>query len=142
MGASLPQPDVLCRSLGNLAFIYYRRSSMKVSAPTEPLKRELAAEYAGWFRALSDPTRVQVLSLLARARRPMRVGEIVSAIGVAQSTVSHHLAVLGEVGFLHAEPQGTSVLYRVNGACIECFPSAADVVMGNPVRIDRGGSNA
>ena len=53
--------------------------------------RELAGRYAGWFRALADPTRVQILNLLAVARAPMSVGEIVARVPVGQSTVSHHL---------------------------------------------------
>jgi DNA-binding transcriptional ArsR family regulator len=94
------------------------------------LDRDLAETYAGWFRALSDPSRVQVLHLLASAGRPMAVGEIVRRVHIGQSTVSHHLAVLAETRFVLVEPAGTARLYRVNEACISCFPSAADVVMG------------
>ncbi len=100
-----------------------------------PLDRSEATEYAGWFRALADPTRIQIVSLLARAGRPLRVGEVVNSVGVGQSTVSHHLAILAEVGFVRAEPSGTAVLYRINDDCVECFPSAADIVMGNPVPV-------
>lgn len=97
------------------------------------LNRQEAVEYAGWFRALADPSRVQIVSLLSRADAPMRVGEVVAAVGIGQSTVSHHLAILSEVGFVLAEPRGNSVYYRINEACVECFPSAADIVMGKPV---------
>jgi DNA-binding transcriptional ArsR family regulator len=96
----------------------------------EPLDREVAETYAGWFRALADPTRVQILHLLAVAGRPLPVGEIVERVHIGQSTVSHHLAVLAAVRFVLAEPAGTARLYRVNDACVRCFPSAADVVMG------------
>ena len=51
-----------------------------------PLDRAAAAEYATWFRALADPTRIQIVSLLARRRSPMNVGEIVAAVEVGQST--------------------------------------------------------
>jgi DNA-binding transcriptional ArsR family regulator len=47
--------------------------------------RELAETDAGWFRALADATRVQVLNLLAQAAR------IVARVPVGQSTVSAHL---------------------------------------------------
>jgi DNA-binding transcriptional ArsR family regulator len=97
------------------------------------LDRASAERYAGWFKALSDPTRVQLVTLLARRRQPMTVGEIVEASGVGQSTVSHHLKVLSAVRFVLVERQGTAALYRINEACVSCFPSAADVVMGNPV---------
>ena len=92
--------------------------------------RQLAETYASWFRALSDPSRVQILHLLASANRPMPVGEIVRRVHIGQSTVSHHLAVLAETRFVLVEKVGTARLYRVNAACISCFPSAADVVMG------------
>ncbi|MGS2647185.1 metalloregulator ArsR/SmtB family transcription factor [Streptosporangium sp. LJ11] len=99
----------------------------------EPLEREAAEEYASWFRALADGTRIQIVSLLARRREPMSVGEIVTAVGIGQSTVSHHLKILSEVRFVLVERHGTSSLYRINEACVNCFPTAADVVMGNPV---------
>ncbi|MBA3719386.1 MAG: winged helix-turn-helix transcriptional regulator [Nocardioidaceae bacterium] len=98
-----------------------------------PLERAGAVEYASWFKALADATRIQIVSLLARRRTPMTVGEIVAAAGVGQSTVSHHLKILAKVGFVLVERRGTASLYRINDSCVSCFPSAADVVMGNPV---------
>ncbi|MFE3449841.1 ArsR/SmtB family transcription factor [Nonomuraea sp. NPDC059194] len=99
----------------------------------EPLDRAAAEEYASWFKALADATRIQIVSLLARRREPMTVGEIVTASGVGQSTVSHHLKILAEVRFVLVERQGTSSLYRINENCVSCFPTAADVVMGKPI---------
>lgn len=99
----------------------------------QPLDRADAVEYATWFRALADATRIQIVTLLARRRLPLTVGEIVTGSGVGQSTVSHHLKILAEVGFVLVERRGTASLYRINDACVSCFPSAADVVMGNPV---------
>lgn len=97
------------------------------------LGRESAQRYARWFRALADPTRVQLVSLLASHRRPMTVGEMVAASGVGQSTVSHHLKALADVRFVLTERAGTARWYRINQACVDCFPSAADIVMGNAV---------
>ena len=97
------------------------------------LDRELATTYAGWFRALADPTRVQILNLLAESGDPMTVGEIVAHVEVGQSTVSAHLKILTDARFVLSEPRGTARLYQVNQRCINCFPSAADVVMGRPV---------
>ncbi len=99
----------------------------------EPLDRATAAEYAAWFRALADPTRIQVVSLLARRGTPMSVGEIVAAVAVGQSTVSAHLKVLASVRFLLANHRGTATYYRINDACVDCFPTAANIVMGKPV---------
>jgi DNA-binding transcriptional ArsR family regulator len=101
--------------------------------PPGPLDGATAAEYAAWFKALADPTRIQIVSLLARRGTPMNVGEIVAAVDVVQSTVSAHLKVLAEVRFLLFEHRGTATYYRINDACVDCFPTAADVVMGRPV---------
>lgn len=92
--------------------------------------RDTAETYAAWFKALSDPTRIQILNLLAVAGHAMSVGEIVERAGVGQSTVSHHLKILGDVRFVVRQRQGTSVLYSVNISCVAGFPSAADAVMG------------
>jgi DNA-binding transcriptional ArsR family regulator len=97
------------------------------------LDRESAERYAGWFKALSDPTRVQLVTLLATQGRPMTVGEIVSASEVGQSTVSHHLKALADVRFVLSEQTGTTRWYWINEACVSCFPSAADIVMGRQV---------
>ncbi len=98
----------------------------------QPLDRQAAETYAAWFRALADGTRVQVISLLARSGKPLTVKEIAAAVPVGQSTVSEHLRQLAAVGFVLAEERGTSRLYRINGICVECFPTAADLVMGKP----------
>jgi DNA-binding transcriptional ArsR family regulator len=96
------------------------------------LDRQLAETYAGWFRALADATRVQILNLLADHGAPMTVGQVVGQVPVGQSTVSAHLRVLAEARFVLVEHRGTANLYRVNQRCVSCFPSAADVVMGKP----------
>ena len=103
------------------------------------LDRGIAQEYASWFRALADPSRVQIVEYLARQARPMPVGEIVAAVGLAQSTVSQHLKVLTDVRFVLVEAVGTARHYRINTRCIDCFPSAADVVMGRPAPTPTGG---
>jgi len=94
------------------------------------LDRATAEVYARGFACLGDPTRMLVLHTLACGRRPMSVGEVVEAVDVGQSTVSHHLKLLGEVGFVVSERRGTSTYFNVNQACLDCFPSAAALVMG------------
>ena len=111
-----------------------------MNGSAEPLDRATAAEYASWFRALADPTRIQIVSLLARRGTPMTVGAIVAEVQVGQSTVSAHLKVLADVGFVLADRKGTAAYYRINDACVECFPTAADIVMGRPVPAQPGSS--
>ncbi|GAA2742201.1 metalloregulator ArsR/SmtB family transcription factor [Kitasatospora cinereorecta] len=92
---------------------------------------EAAALYATWFRALADPTRVQLLHLLAAEGRPMNVGEIVERSPVGQSTVSHHLKILSEVRFVLPERRGTSTAYAVNRTCLTVFPAAVRAILGD-----------
>src|SRR5688572_23843967 len=94
------------------------------------IERGQAETWATWFRALGDPSRILILNLLSTAGRPMSVGEIVDELDLAQSTVSHHLKILGDVGFALVDRQVTSSWWRVNERCLACFPSAAEVVMG------------
>jgi L-amino acid N-acyltransferase YncA/DNA-binding transcriptional ArsR family regulator len=96
----------------------------------ELVARAEAEDYAAWFRALADGTRVKIVSLLARHGRPMNVGEIVAAVQVGQSTVSQHLKVLAAVRFVLAERRGTARYYRINSACVDRFPTAAGLVGG------------
>jgi DNA-binding transcriptional ArsR family regulator len=98
--------------------------------------RASAEVWASWFRALGDASRVLILNQLAVARRPLTVGEIVDVVDVGQSTVSHHLKLLADTGFVLVERRGNTSLYRVNDRCLEVFPSAAEVVMGQLPRYD------
>src|SRR5260370_6299625 len=89
-----------------------------------------AEDSAALSRALAYGTRVKIVSWLARHGRPMKVGEIVAAVPVGQSTVSQHLKILAGVRFVLAERRGTARYYRINDACVNLFPTAADLVGG------------
>ncbi len=62
------------------------------------------------FKILSDPTRVRLLALLEREE--LAVQELMRALGLAQSRVSRHLAILREAGLLRDRRDGTFVYYR------------------------------
>ena len=60
---------------------------------------------------------------------------------VGQSTVSHHLQILGETCFVHVERTGNSSWWRINDRCLDCFPSAAELIMGRlPLLLHRTNS--
>jgi len=98
--------------------------------------RSSAEVWASWFRCLGDPSRVLLLNRLASTRRPMTVGELVDAVDIGQPTVSHHLKVLAETGFVLSERQANTSLFWVNERCLERFPSAAELIMGVLPRYD------
>jgi DNA-binding transcriptional ArsR family regulator len=100
------------------------------------IDRDSAEVWASWFRCLGDPSRVLLLNCLATAGSPMTVGELVARVDIGQSTVSHHLKVLAETGFVHSERRANTTLFRVNQQCLERFPSAAELIMGVLPRYD------
>ncbi len=89
-----------------------------------------AATYAEWFASLAEPTRVRLLHAVAIAAGPITVGELTEQLGISQSTCSHHVRKLAEVGFVSVRKQGTATLVTVNPSCCTGLPHAADVVMG------------
>jgi L-amino acid N-acyltransferase YncA/DNA-binding transcriptional ArsR family regulator len=90
-----------------------------------------ATTYAEWFATLSDPTRVRLLHTVSTAPSgSVRVGDLAEALGISQSTCSHHVRRLAEVGFVAVDKVGTASVVSVNPACCSGLPHAADVVMG------------
>ena len=89
-----------------------------------------AATYAEWFACLAEPMRVRLLHAVAVAGRETTVGELTERLRISQSTCSHHLRKLAEVGFVRLRKEGTSTLVSVNPACCTGLPHAADAVMG------------
>lgn len=63
------------------------------------------------FRALGDPTRLRILRLVGEAR--LNVSEVVSLVGVAQSSVSHHLTKLKALDLIREERQGGFTYYSL-----------------------------
>lgn len=93
------------------------------------MDRTQAEAYASWFRCLADPTRLQLLHLLAQAPGPLTIGELVEAVGVGQSTVSGHVQRLAAGEFVFVERTGTTTHVRINDDCLTALPAAADAIM-------------
>jgi L-amino acid N-acyltransferase YncA/DNA-binding transcriptional ArsR family regulator len=89
-----------------------------------------AATYAEWFACLAEPMRVRLLHAVAVAGREVTVGELTEQLGISQSTCSHHLRKLADVGFVQLRKERTATLVSVNPACCTGLPHAADAVMG------------
>ncbi|MEV6712626.1 metalloregulator ArsR/SmtB family transcription factor [Lentzea sp. NPDC051208] len=82
--------------------------------PEEPLAKEQAAELATVFKALGDPVRLRLLSLIAsRPSGEVCVCELTPAFDLSQPTISHHLKLLRQAGLVDSERRGTWVYYRV-----------------------------
>ncbi|MFI5917871.1 ArsR/SmtB family transcription factor [Streptomyces anulatus] len=98
-------------------------------------ERALTVEEAGrvsrMFKALGDPVRLQLLwKIAARPAAEACVCEV-SDVGVARTTVSHHLKKLREAGLLSSERRGTQVYYRVTTEATETLAQALRVERGH-----------
>jgi ArsR family transcriptional regulator len=81
---------------------------------TDPMDEQAAADLARVFKALSDPVRLRLLSLIAaRAGAEVCVCELAGEFEVTAPTISFHLRVLREAGLVVAQRRGTWVYYRV-----------------------------
>jgi len=104
---------------------------MTATAPaTQVLPDHEAATYAEWFASLAEPTRVRLLHTVATTPGGITVGHLTELLGISQSTCSHHVRKLADVGFLKLHKEGTSTRVTVNSACCVGLPHAADAVMG------------
>lgn len=77
---------------------------------------------AARFKALADPTRVQLLHLVAGAGRGEAcVCDLTESVALSQPTISHHLRILVEAGLLRRERRGTWAWYRVSDAGLQAM---------------------
>jgi ArsR family transcriptional regulator len=83
----------------------------------EPLPESGAAELAALFKAVADPVRLRLLSLIAcHEGGESCVCDLTDAFGVSAPAISYHLRILREAGLISSERRGTWVYYRVNPA--------------------------
>ncbi|MGW1537367.1 ArsR/SmtB family transcription factor [Streptomyces aureus] len=79
---------------------------------TAPLDEDQAAELAKLFKALGDPVRLRLMSMIAsRAGGEVCVCDLTPAFDLSQPTISHHLKLLRQAGLIDCERRGTWVYY-------------------------------
>ena len=85
----------------------------------EPLTAHAAERIAPLLKALADPVRLRLLSLVAsHADGEACVCDLNDAFDLSQPTISHHLKVLHDVGLLEREKRGVGVYYRARGEAL------------------------
>lgn len=90
-----------------------------------PLGKDEAEELAAGLKALADPVRLRLLSLIAAHRDGEAcVCHLTAPVGLTQPTVSHHLKLLHEAGLLEREKRGAWVYYRVVPERLEALRAA------------------
>jgi ArsR family transcriptional regulator len=81
-----------------------------------------AERVAGFMKALSDPIRLRLMSMIAAAEE-VCVCDLTVPFTVSQPTISHHLRVLREAGLVDCERRGTWVYYRAQHEALEAVGS-------------------
>lgn len=90
----------------------------------EPLSPSSAESLAASVKALADPARLRIISMIAaHADGEACVCDLTVPLGLSQPTVSHHLKVLVDAGFLNRSKRGTWAYYRL-------VPGSLDSVAG------------
>src|SRR3954468_4792412 len=85
----------------------------------EPLSADAAERISPLVKALADPVRLRLLSLVAsHADGEACVCDLNDAFDLSQPTISHHLKLLHDAGLLDREKRGVWVYYRVNASAL------------------------
>lgn len=97
----------------------------------EPIDEASAAGLAQVFKALGDPVRLRLVSLIgARQGGEVCVCDLTSAFDLTQPTISHHLKVLREAGLIDSERRGTWVYYRLVPTALQRMAALLSVPTG------------
>ena len=106
------------------------RASCSPSLLDEPLTPTQAVRLAGAFKALGDPIRLRLFSLIAsHPDGEACVCDLSGAFDVSQPTISHHLKVLREAGLLSSERRASWVYYRASAEAMHALAA----LLGQPV---------
>jgi ArsR family transcriptional regulator len=99
---------------------------------SEPLSAAEADELTVLFKAIADPVRLRLLSLMAcHEGGEACVCDLTAAFDLAGPTISHHLRVLREAGLIGSQRRGTWVFYWINP---DVLARLSDV-LGAPARL-------
>ncbi|GAA2897098.1 metalloregulator ArsR/SmtB family transcription factor [Pseudonocardia halophobica] len=97
---------------------------------SEPLDAQRAVELARVFKALGDPVRLRLLSLIASHEGGEAcVCELTGVFDLKGPTISHHLKVLKEAGLITGDRRGTWIYYRVSPSTLRTL---GDVLTVDP----------
>jgi len=95
----------------------------------EGLPVEALDQVAAHFRALSEPTRLRILSLLRDGERS--VGDLAQLCEYTSANISRHLSILSKHGFVRSTSRGTSVYYAIADDSVYAL---CDLVCGSIAR--------
>jgi ArsR family transcriptional regulator, arsenate/arsenite/antimonite-responsive transcriptional repressor len=97
----------------------------------EPLTQAQAQQVAPLLKALADPARLRLMSLIAsHPGGEACVCNLTGAFDLSQPTISHHLKVLHQAGLLDRDKRGVWVYYRIRTEAL----ASLGALIGNPPR--------
>ncbi|MCK8084166.1 metalloregulator ArsR/SmtB family transcription factor [Vibrio sp. 1CM8B] len=101
------------------------------SLPLPPSNAEAEKEMAALAKALAHPARIRILSILSALEKSGGClnSDLVSELGLAQSTVSEHLRILKASGFITAESIPPKMCYRIDRDNIQRFESVFSSIL-------------
>lgn len=107
-----------------------------VPAPGSPALLDGEAErLAARFKALADPNRLRILSIISANAEPETcVCDLSEPLDLGQPTVSHHLKILVEAGLLHREKRGVWAYYSLVPGALEALAAALTTPDRSPAR--------
>jgi ArsR family transcriptional regulator len=113
--------------------MYYRKFTMLKESPNRAPDPCCTLEIDGveqerlvrMFKAVGNPIRFEILKYLV-VHPGCITGDLVRHLPIAQATVSQHLKVLSEAGWLTAEPDGAATCYQLNRQGIGWFRKWVD----------------
>ncbi len=107
--------------------------------PTEPspLPASERERLVASFKALADPTRLDVFRLLAAQAAPICVCDVVDLFDVRQPTISHHLRVLREAGLITVSRRGVWAYYAADPRGLALLRDSFDALA--PMRLEAAG---
>ncbi|MGF1726150.1 ArsR/SmtB family transcription factor [Photobacterium nomapromontoriensis] len=99
------------------------RDNCEVAFETTQQKLDKEQALAAQAKALSHPARLRILHILHTLDTlgGCLNSDLVSELGLAQSTVSEHLRILKQAGFISAEPNPPKVCYRIQRDALDGF---------------------
>jgi ArsR family transcriptional regulator len=136
LAASLPQDINICqyRGVSKSLIVLGQADTAVCCAPLSDnaLSAEQAERVAPLLKALGDPVRLRLMSLVAsHPGGEVCVCDLNSAFELSQPTISHHMKVLYEAGLVDREKRGVWVYYRARTGAL----ASLGALIGNPVAV-------
>ena len=98
--------------------------------PVRPLRGHDQDRIVAAFKALADPTRLEIVRLVAGQDEPVCVCDIVDRFDLSQPTISHHLKVLRDGGLLRSSKIGIWAFYEIHPEAKVLLSDATGALVG------------